>query len=247
MGFNLNLKWLSVNKTNISKVWFSQTFIERFPGNCKEKSVQVTCWVASWWTHSHASGKAIRNGPSDWSIHVFLFDQRWTGDIPSTSQPTSYCSLSTYGLGIHGQGSLIGSALSRRHRASLPLWKTHDAKVKLQPSTYLGSNIKTQEHIHPSIVCKRSIPFMGSQGFLLEPLPAVSRRGQLTPWISCWRIAGPSLMVEDTMQGANCTSGAIWGSVSCSRTLRHAAQLSPDLGFEPVTFQSLADLLSPLS
>ena len=30
----------------------------------------------------------------------------------------------------------------------------------------------------------------------------------------------------DAMQGASCTSGAIWGSVSCSRTLRHAAQLA---------------------
>ena len=41
--------------------------------------------------------------------------------------------------------------------------------------------------------------------------------------------------------------GAIWGSVSCSRTLRHVAQLSPELGFEPATFRSLANLLYPLS
>ena len=43
-------------------------------------------------------------------------------------------------------------------------------------------------------------------------------------------------------------SGAIWSLVSCSRTLWPAAQLS--LGepeFEPATFQSLANLLYPLS
>ena len=44
-----------------------------------------------------------------------------------------------------------------------------------------------------------------------------------------------------------CTSGAILGSVSCSRTLRHAARFSPgEPGFEPATFQSQADQL-PLS
>ena len=48
------------------------------------------------------------------------------------------------------------------------------------------------------------------------------------------------------MQAANCTSGASRRSASCSRTLRHAAQLSPDLGFEPATFRSLADLLNDL-
>ena len=37
-------------------------------------------------------------------------------------------------------------------------------------------------------------------------------------------IAGPSLMA--TMQSPNRTSEANWGSVSCSRTLQHAAQLS---------------------
>ena len=65
----------------------------------------------------------------------------------------------------------------------------------------------------------------------MEPIPAVSGRGQGTPWTSRQLIAGPLLMAEAVMQGANCTSGAIWGSVSCSRTLQHAAQLSPELGF----------------
>ena len=48
-------------------------------------------------------------------------------------------------------------------------------------------------------------------------------------------------------EAANRTSGAIWGSVSCSRKLQHAAQLSPELGFKPATCRSLADLLDPLS
>ena len=45
----------------------------------------------------------------------------------------------------------------------------------------------------------RFIAFMGSWGVLLEP--------------------GPSVMAEANTQGANHTSGAIWGSVSCLRTL----------------------------
>ena len=32
-----------------------------------------------------------------------------------------------------------------------------------------------------------------------------------------------TLMAEAAMQGANCTSGAIWGSLTCSRVLQHAA------------------------
>ena len=47
------------------------------------------------------------------------------------------------------------------------------------------------------------------------------------PWRSCQLIAGPSLMVEASKQGANRTSGEIWGLVSCSRILWHATQLSP--------------------
>ena len=57
-----------------------------------------------------------------------------------------------------------------------------------------------------------------------------------------------TLMEEAAMQGANCTSGAIWGSVSCSRTLRHAAQPSPgELGFKPAArlIYSLAELQLP--
>ena len=88
---------------------------------------------------------------------------------------------------------------------------------------------------------------MGSQGFVLEPIPAVCGRGQGTSWTSRQLIAGPSPMAEAAMQGANCTSGAIWGSLSCSRTLQHAAQLSPELGSEPATFRSLVNLLHLLS
>ena len=40
---------------------------------------------------------------------------------------------------------------------------------------------------------------------------------------------------------------AMWGSVSCSKTLRHAAQPCPEPGFELATFRSLVDLLYPLS
>ena len=50
-----------------------------------------------------------------------------------------------------------------------------------------------------------------------------------------------TLMAEAAMQGANCTVS----SVSCSRTLWHAAQLSTgEPGFEPATFLSLDDPLS---
>ena len=37
-----------------------------------------------------------------------------------------------------------------------------------------------------------------------------------------------TLLAEAAMQGANCSSGAIWGSVSCSGSLRHAARRSRD-------------------
>ena len=84
--------------------------------------------------------------------------------------------------------------------------------------------------IHPLSVTTSSLFFTGSWGLLLDPVPAVS--GQVAS-----SSPGPSLMAEAaTMQGANRTSGAIWGSVSCSRTLRHAAQISPrELGFVPAT------------
>ena len=80
--------------------------------------------------------------------------------------------------------------------------------------------------IYPSIVCTRFVPFMESQGFWLEPIPAVSGQGQGSTWTSRQLITGLSLMAESDMQGVNFTSGGIWGSVSCSRTLRHTAQLS---------------------
>ena len=44
------------------------------------------------------------------------------------------------------------------------------------------------------------------------------------------------LMEEAAIQGANCTSGVIWGSVSFSRRFQHAAQPSPgEPGFELAT------------
>ena len=58
-------------------------------------------------------------------------------------------------------------------------------------------------------------------------------------------------MAEAAMPGANCTSGAIWGSVSCSRILQHAAQLSPELGWTsklPISsWRALPAELQPVS
>ena len=98
--------------------------------------------------------------------------------------------------------------------------------------------------------CFITLPFMGSLFFfccffLLEPIPAVSGRGQGTTWTSLQLMAGH--FTDGKGCHASCQSGAIWTSLSCSRTLRHAAQLSPELGFEPTTFRVLADLLYPLS
>ena len=98
--------------------------------------------------------------------------------------------------------------------------------------------------IHPLSVTALSL-LWGHRGCCW--IPAVSRRRQGTPWTSRPLIAEPSLMAEAAMQGANCTSGTVWSSVSCSRTLRHAANFSSELGFGPATFQPLADLLYPLS
>ena len=120
-------------------------------------------------------------------------------------------------------------------------------KWRLRPVGNTRWKVRESPKQHPSIVCNRFIPFMGSQGFLPEPIPAVSGWGQGTPWTSPQLITEPSLMAEAAMQVANCTSGAIWCSVSSSRTLRHAAQLSPELEFEPATFRELPDLLCSLS
>ena len=48
-----------------------------------------------------------------------------------------------------------------------------------------------------------------------------------------------TLMAKAAMHGANYSSGAIWGSVSCSRTLRYAAG-GGGAGFVPVTFWATA-------
>ena len=90
---------------------------------------------------------------------------------------------------------------------------------------------KSSCKFHPSIVCNCFTPLSGSWGFLLEPIPAVSGWGQ-----------SPA-HCRGLTDGRCCTPGAIWNSsVSCSRTLRHVAQLSPAW-----TFRSLANLLYPLS
>ena len=58
----------------------------------------------------------------------------------------------------------------------------HIAPLKLS-RPLLATTRKSQPitDFHPSIACNRFIPFMVSRGILLEPLPAVSRRGQGTP------------------------------------------------------------------
>ena len=72
-----------------------------------------------------------------------------------------------------------------------------------------------QHHHHHHHHHRHFIPFSRGRRFLLlDPIPVVSGRRQGTPWTSCQLITGPS--------------GAIWGSVSHSRTLRHAAQVSPE-------------------
>ena len=72
-----------------------------------------------------------------------------------------------------------------------------------------------QHHHHHHHHRRHFIPFSRGRRFLLlDPIPVVSGRRQGTPWTSCQHITGPS--------------GAIWGSVSRSRTLRHAAQISPE-------------------
>ena len=86
----------------------------------------------------------------------------------------------------------------------------------------------------PSI-CNRFIPFMGMQGFLLEPIPAVSGRGRGYP------LDKSPAHRRALTDGRGNDARYQYGSASCSSTLQHAAQLSPELGFEPATFQSLAD------
>ena len=84
--------------------------------------------------------------------------------------------------------------------------------------------VMPSQTVHPSVGRNCFIPFMGSQGFLLGPVPAVSGREQGTPWTSHQLITGPF------------TDGRGEGP-----------ELSPELGFEPTSFQSLANLLYLLS
>ena len=61
------------------------------------------------------------------------------------------------------------------------------------------------------------IPFMGSWGVFASQLSL--GEGSVHPGQVASSSQGPSLMAEAAMQGAICTSGAIWGSVAYSRTL----------------------------
>ena len=86
--------------------------------------------------------------------------------------------------------------------------------------------------IHPLSVTALSL-LWGCRGFFCWSQSQLSLgEGRVFPGQVASSSQGPSLMAEAAMQGVSRTSGAIWGSVSCSRTLRHAAQLSPELGFE---------------
>ena len=69
-------------------------------------------------------------------------------------------------------------------------------------------------------------PFPWGRGMLLlEPIPALSQgEGRVLPG-----------QVASSSQGPYWW--AMWGSVSCSRTLQHAAQPCPEPGFEPATFR----------
>ena len=71
-------------------------------------------------------------------------------------------------------------------------------------------------------------PPKGLRG-LLGPNPVHTMGiGQGTPWMSCQLIAGPLLM-------ASAHQEQLWGSVSCSRILRHVAQFRPgEPGFDLV-------------
>ena len=75
----------------------------------------------------------------------------------------------------------------------------------------------------------------GHRVLLLEPIPALSQgEGRVLPG-----------QVASSSQGPHWW--AMWGSISCSKTLRHPAQPCPEPGFELATFWSLVDLLYWLS
>ena len=77
------------------------------------------------------------------------------------------------------------------------------------------------------IVCNRVIPFSRGRGGCCWSQSQLSLgEGRVHPG-------------QVALTDGNRTSGAIWGSVSCSRALRHAAQFSPgELGFKPATHRS---------
>ena len=95
--------------------------------------------------------------------------------------------------------------------------------------------------VHPSIVCNCLIPFYGVMVFWGGFLPSQS---QLYPALA--QRAGYSMGKWPAHRRA------LAGSVSCSRTLWHASQLSPELGFRtsdlPITSQPAlpAELQPPL-
>ena len=87
------------------------------------------------------------------------------------------------------------------------------------------------------VVCNRFIPFSRGQSQLSLG------EGRVLPGQVASSSQDPHWWQRLPCKVPTAPPGAIWGSVSCSRTLRHAAQLSLELEFEPVTFWSVADLL----
>ena len=87
--------------------------------------------------------------------------------------------------------------------------------VKCAESKHMGSGAC---HVTSWSVTALSL-FQGVAGFVAGANP--SRLWARAGYTLDKSSQGPSLMAEATMQGANCTQGAIWGSVSCSRSLRN--------------------------
>ena len=87
-----------------------------------------------------------------------------------------------------------------------------------------------EKSIHRYIVCNRFIPFLWGRGGFWWSQPQLS--------LGEGRVH--SGQVASSSQGPHWWQGpptAHQGSVSCSRTLRHEAQLSLGLGFEPFDLQ----------
>ena len=138
----------------------------------------------------------------------------------STYWPPSSCVVPV----VHKVVTTHGLPITKSLAYTLFFWNnitfsflTHNNLWPYNPHiSYLG--------IHPSIVCNHFIPFYGVAGVVAGANPSCLqvRAGYRVPGQVASSSQGPSLMAEAAMPGANCTSGAIWGSLSCSRTCSSA-------------------------